>query len=94
MKRPRLTEDSNDVQFEQGKFIPIAVNAWDGSNGEHGLIMSLSSWYYVNLEAPTTAAPFIYGGLALLFSGFFVVWITRRAAVDVSSPVPENSVRN
>jgi len=81
MKRPRVTPDNNDVQFERGKFIPVAVNAWDGSNGEHGLIMSLSSWYYVTLEAPATAAPFIYGGLAVLLSGFFGVWITRRTQV-------------
>jgi len=79
MKRPLLTEDNSDVQFVQGKFIPVAVNAWDGSNGEHGLIMSLSSWYYVTLEAPPTAAPFMYGGLAILFSGLFGVWLTRKA---------------
>jgi len=92
MKRPRLTEDNNDVQFPLGKFIPMAVNAWDGSNGEHGLIMSLSSWYYVTLEAPTPASPFIYGGVALLFSGFFGVWMTRRAQVVAASPLPEGSV--
>ena len=78
MQRPRLTDDNSDVQFEQGKFIPVAVNAWDGSNGEHGLIMSLSTWYYVTLETPATAAPFVYGGLAVLFSGFFGVWVSRR----------------
>ena len=53
MKRPRITEDKNDVQFVAGKFIPMSMNAWDGSNGEHGLIMSLSTWYYVFLETPT-----------------------------------------
>jgi len=92
MKRPRITEDNNDVQFEQGKFIPVAVNAWDGSNGEHGLIMSLSSWYYVTLEAPATAAPFIYGGLAVLLSGFFGVWISRRTQVAAAGALPESSV--
>lgn len=81
MRRPRLTEDNNDVQFEQGKFIPLSINAWDGSNGEHGLIMSLSSWYYVTLPAPATAAPFVYGGLVFLLSGFFGIWMTRRAQV-------------
>jgi len=81
MKRPRVTPDNNDVQFERGKFIPVAVNAWDGSNGEHGLIMSLSSWYYVTLEAPASAAPFVYGGLAFLLSGFFGVWLSRRTQV-------------
>lgn len=94
MRRPRMTDDNNDVQFERGKFIPLAVNAWDGSNGEHGLIMSLSSWYYVTLEAPTTAAPFIYGGLAFLFSGFLGVWMTRRAQVVATGALPEHPVND
>ncbi|MFQ5624664.1 MAG: ethylbenzene dehydrogenase-related protein, partial [Paracoccaceae bacterium] len=59
MKRPLNTGDKNDVQFETGVFIPMSVNAWDGSNGEHGLIMSLSSWYYVVLEAPTPASVYV-----------------------------------
>ncbi len=94
MKRPRLTEDNNDVQFIEGRFIPVAVNAWDGSNGEHGLIMSLSSWYYVTIKAPTPATPFVYGGLAVLFSGFFGIWITRRAKIVVVSPLQENAATN
>lgn len=79
MKRPLVTEDKIDVQFIPGKFIPMAINAWDGSNGEHRLIMSLSSWYYLTLEAPTPPAPFIYAGLAILFTGLFGVRLTRKA---------------
>ena len=79
MKRPLLTEDKIDVQFIPGKFIPVAINAWDGSNGEHRLIMSLSSWYFLVLETPTPLAPFIYAGLAIFFTGLFGVWLTRRA---------------
>ena len=52
MKRKLLTDDRGDVQFNKGQFIPLALNAWDGSNGEHGRVMSLSSWYNVLLEAP------------------------------------------
>jgi len=37
MRRPLNTGDKNDVQFEPGVFIPMSLNAWDGSNGEHGL---------------------------------------------------------
>ncbi|MCH7509375.1 MAG: c-type cytochrome [Proteobacteria bacterium] len=79
MKRPLVTEDKIDVQFVPGKFIPMAINAWDGSNGEHRLIMSVSSWYYLTLEAPTPPAPFIYAGLAILFTGLFGVRLTRKA---------------
>ncbi len=79
MKRPLLTEDKNDVQFVPGKFIPMALNAWDGSNGEHRLIMSLSTWYYVFLEAPTPLRVYIYTILAVLVVGALGFWLMRKA---------------
>jgi DMSO reductase family type II enzyme heme b subunit len=79
MKRPLKTEDKNDVQFTKGVFIPMSVNAWDGSNGEHGLIMSLSSWYYVILEAPTPISVYIYAILAFLIIGGLGIWLMRKA---------------
>ncbi|HJP21282.1 MAG TPA: ethylbenzene dehydrogenase-related protein [Alphaproteobacteria bacterium] len=82
MKRPLRTEDKNDVQFEAGRFIPLALNAWDGSNGEHGLIMSLSSWYYVFLEAPTPISVYLYTILAILISGALGFWLMRKAEAE------------
>lgn len=78
MKRPLVTNDKGDVQFEKGKFIPIAANAWDGSNGEHGTIMSLSSWHYVFLEAPTPAKVYAYAGLGVVLAGLFEFWLVRK----------------
>ena len=78
MKRPLVTNDKGDVQFEKGKFIPIAANAWDGSNGEHGNIMSLSSWHFVFLEAPTPAKVYAYAGFGVVFAGLFEFWLVRR----------------
>ncbi len=70
--RPLTTGDKDDVQFEEGRLIPISFNVWDGSNGEHGLIMSLSPWYYVTLEAPTPVVAYLVSllgaaGLGLVF---------------------------
>jgi len=79
MKRPLTTGDRNDVQFERGHFIPFAVNAWDGSNGEHGLIMSLSTWYYVFLEAPTPWTVYLFAVLAVLVTGGLGLWLVRWA---------------
>ncbi len=79
IKRPRMTEDKNDVQFVEGKFIPVSLNAWDGSNGEHGLIMSLSSWYYVFIETPTPVKVYVYSVLAVLVTGALGYWLMRRA---------------
>ena len=73
------TGDKNDVQFETGVFIPMAVNAWDGSNGEHGLIMSLSTWLYVFLEAPVPITVYIYAALAFLIVGLVGLWLVRKA---------------
>jgi DMSO reductase family type II enzyme heme b subunit len=79
MKRPLLTDDRNDVQFRPGVFTPMALNAWDGSNGEHSLIMSLSTWQFVLLEAPTPAKIYIYAALAFLLAGAFGYGLVRRA---------------
>jgi hypothetical protein len=82
MKRPLRTEDKNDVQFEAGRFIPLSLNAWDGSNGEHGLIMSLSSWHYVFLEAPTPISVYLYTILAILITGGLGFWLMRKAEAE------------
>ncbi len=79
MKRPLETGDKNDVQFEKGVFIPLSLNAWDGSNGEHGLIMSLSTWHYVVLEAPTPVSVYLYAILAFVIAGGVGVWLMRKA---------------
>jgi complex iron-sulfur molybdoenzyme family reductase subunit gamma len=79
MKRPLKTGDKNDVQFEKGVFVPMSVNAWDGSNGEHGLIMGLSTWHYVILEAPTPISVYAYAILAFLIAGGLGIWLMRKA---------------
>ncbi|MBC8241793.1 MAG: c-type cytochrome [Alphaproteobacteria bacterium] len=78
MKRPLQTGDKNDVQFEPGVFVPMSVNAWDGSNGEHGLIMSLSTWHYVFMEAPTPVSVYIYAALVFLIAGGLGIWLMRK----------------
>ena len=50
MKRKLATQDSNDVQFKAGRTIPIAVNAWDGSEGEVETRKAISSWFEMILE--------------------------------------------
>jgi len=66
MTRPRAPKDpATDVTFEPGRLVPFAVHAWDGSNGEHGLRMSLSSWNFVVLDAPAPATVYLSPLLAL-----------------------------
>jgi hypothetical protein len=82
MKRPLQTGDKNDVQFQKGIFTPMSVNAWDGSNGEHGLIMSLSTWHYVFLEAPTPMTVYVYAVLAFLIAGGLGIWLMRKVQAE------------
>lgn len=79
IKRPLVTADKNDVQFEAGKFIPVSLNAWDGSNGEHGLIMSLSTWNYVLIEAPMPISVYIFTALGFLITCGLLFWMARKA---------------
>jgi DMSO reductase family type II enzyme heme b subunit len=51
MKRKLTTSDkANDVQFEKGMTIPIAINAWDGNVKETGTQKAISSWVSMTLE--------------------------------------------
>jgi len=52
MIRPLKTKGEYDVQFAKDRIVPIAFNVWDGSNGEHGLIMGMSSWHLLYLDDP------------------------------------------
>ena len=51
IKRKLGTADKqHDIQFEPGKAIPVAFNAWDGSQGDTGSKKSVSSWFSMILE--------------------------------------------
>ena len=77
--RPLTTEDANDVQMVPGEFIPIAFQSWEGSNGETGQRLSLSSWYSLLLEKPASSSVFIYTALAIaLVAG--LEWVLVRRA--------------
>ncbi|MGK7344581.1 MAG: c-type cytochrome [Candidatus Nitrospinota bacterium M3_3B_026] len=78
MKRPLLTDDKNDIQFEQGRFIPVAVNAWDGWNGDIGMRKSISSWHYVYLERPTPMGVYVATGLAIILLAGVEVRLIRE----------------
>ncbi|MBI3353637.1 MAG: hypothetical protein HY034_01930, partial [Nitrospirae bacterium] len=78
MKRPLKTEDKNDIQFEKGRFIPMALNVWDGSNGEHNLLMSLSTWNYVILESATPAKVYLYTFFGVAAAIIGEMWLLRR----------------
>ncbi|MBI5682320.1 MAG: c-type cytochrome [Deltaproteobacteria bacterium] len=79
IKRQLNTDDANDVQFEKGKFIPFSLNVWDGSNGEHNLLMSLSSWHYLIMEASTPISVYLLAILGIAITGIGEWWLVRRS---------------
>lgn len=94
MVRPLAAKaKEKDITFAVGRPIPIAFYAWDGSNGEQKLLMSLSSWFYLILEAPTPPTVYLYAFLAVLggFGGelLLIRWARSRPRVPAGEPLAE-----
>jgi DMSO reductase family type II enzyme heme b subunit len=79
-KRNLTTESIDDLQIQEGIFIPIAFSAWDGSNGESGTKNTLTTWYWIILESESTALPCIGALIALfLVIGLEMLWLRNSA---------------
>ena len=79
--RPLTTSaPDKDIQFSEGRFIPVAFAAWDGSNnGEKGSKHTMTTWYWLLLKPATGAKPLV---TALIVMGLFVgglLWWARSA---------------
>ncbi len=74
-------DTANEVQLETGRAIPVAFFAWDGSNGEHGARMAVSTWYFLALDRPTPPSVFVSPVVAMALTlglGLVVVWRAQR----------------
>lgn len=81
MSRPLTTGVTGlDLRFEEGAYIPIAISAWDGSNGESGTRHTLTTWYWLLLKSPMGAQPIVTGLVVFfLILGGEILW-ARRAS--------------
>ena len=80
LTRALATPDTaNEVQLEAGRAIPLAFFAWDGSSGEHGSRMAVSTWYFLALDRPTPPGVFISPVLAMLVTLGLGLVVVRRA---------------
>lgn len=77
--RSLATDDANDVQMVPGQFIPVAFQAWEGSNGEAGMRLSLSSWYSLVLEKPAPLSVYVYTALTVALVAAAEWVLVRRA---------------
>ena len=74
-------DTASQLPFRTGRAIPVAFFAWDGSNGEHGTRMAISTWYFLALDEPVPARVFISPVLAMLLTlglGMLVVWRAQQ----------------
>jgi DMSO reductase family type II enzyme heme b subunit len=87
MKRPLLSKDDKRIGFQPTVFTPIAFQAWDGGVGETGPKMSLTSWYYLRLEAPQSNRRFVIPPVVALLTLAAMVLLVRVAVrADARSP--------
>jgi DMSO reductase family type II enzyme heme b subunit len=81
MRRPLTTQlAEKDIQFAEGRYIPIAFAAWDGSNNsESGSKHTMTTWYWLFLKPAGGATPVIVALLvfAVFLGGLF--WWGRSA---------------
>ena len=81
IKRPLSTaEPEAHLQFEEGRFIPVAFAVWDGSNGEAGSKHVMSTWYWLLLKPPSSSRPLIVAFAVVVVLGAGEVWWARGAA--------------
>ena len=81
MKRPLLTSDAeNDLQFQEGQFIPIAFAAWDGSNGESGSKHTMTTWYWILIKPASSSKPLLIALLVMALLGLGQYGWVRSAA--------------
>jgi len=79
LTRALATPDTaNEVQLEAGRAIPMAFFAWDGSSGEHGSRMAVSTWYFLALDRATPPGVFISPVVAMLVTLGLGLVVVRR----------------
>jgi hypothetical protein len=84
VRRPLQTEQgTREVQFEPGQLVPVGFHVWEGANGETGLKMALSSWYFIHLRQPASAVNYLVVLLVVISGGVLeyavVRWTSHRA---------------
>jgi DMSO reductase family type II enzyme heme b subunit len=81
-------DSSQQLQFRTGHAIPVAFFVRDGSNGESGSRVAVSTWYFLSLDTPTSPRVFVSPVLAMVLTlglGWTVVRRAQRRAGPADS---------
>ncbi len=68
-----------EVQFEAGRFEPIALSVWDGSRGEVGQRRAVTTWNWLYLDPPSPKRAMVLPPLAFLGTVGFLLLLARIA---------------
>lgn len=68
--RAMSTNEKELLQFEDGKFYPIAFAVWYGAAGDRDGMKSVSSWYWMTVEARRSPLVYLLPIIALLIVSF------------------------
>src|SRR5206468_3134845 len=71
-------DTANELQFAAGRAIPMAFFAWDGSSGEHGNRLAVSTWYFLALDQPTPPRVFVTPVVVMLLTLGLGIVVVRR----------------
>jgi len=69
-----------DLQFEEGRFVPIAFFAWDGSNSEVGTAHAMTTWYWLQMTPQASSKPLVYAIGSGLLIFLILIWWGHGAA--------------
>ena len=72
-------DTANELQFAAGRAIPVAFFAWDGSSGEHGNRLAVSTWYFLALDQPMPPRVFVTPVVVMLLTLGLGIVVVRRA---------------
>jgi DMSO reductase family type II enzyme heme b subunit len=81
MTRDLKTSEATDLQFEEGKFVPLALANWDGSNLEKGSKHTITTWYWLLMEPAVGNEIYTYPGAVafiLIIAQFFFARSQRK----------------
>ena len=89
VRRALSTGDTEDLQLESGKFIPIAFMAWDGWRGEKEASGAISSWQMIYLERPVAVTNYFWIPVAMIATGlleWLILWAANRHSTRPTQP--------
>ena len=90
MYRPLTTSSpEKDIQLTEGRFIPVAFAAWDGSNSEGGSKHTMTTWYWLLLKPSAGFKPI----LTSLIVVSLVVSVLLLWARSAKKPLPDRHVQ-